>query len=70
MSKLKILVNFDFLKWFYIWIEKKKVEMEGGELVDNREYRRKKNRKLVSFLHRSNKDGTLPANEELPILKQ
>lgn len=36
MSKLKILVNFDFLKWFYIFTEKKFIEKDGGELLDNR----------------------------------
>ena len=43
----------------------------GGQQVRlKREYRRKKNRKLVSFLHRSNKDGAMPSSDELPILKQ
>lgn len=43
----------------------------GGQQVRvKREYRRKKNRKLVSFLHRSNKDGAMASSEELPILKQ
>ena len=36
MAKLKILINFEFLKWFYIWVERKKIEKEGGEVVDNR----------------------------------
>lgn len=36
MAKLKILINFEFLKWFYIWVERKKIEKEGGEIVDNR----------------------------------
>ena len=70
MSKLKILVNFNFLKWFYSWVEKKKVDMEDGELEENKKYREKKNKRLVSFLHRSNKDGALPPNQEVSILKQ
>ena len=36
MAKLKILINFEFLKWFYIWVERKKIEKEGGEVIDNR----------------------------------
>ena len=36
MAKCKILINFDFLKWFYVFVEQKLVELEGGELVDNR----------------------------------
>lgn len=37
MSKLKIMVNFDFLKWFYDWVEKKKEERDDqGELRENR----------------------------------
>jgi hypothetical protein len=70
MAKLKILINFEFLKWFYIFVEKKKIEKEGGEIIDKRAYHRKKNRQLVSFLHRSRRDCSLPSNEELPILKQ
>ena len=37
MSKLKIMVNFDFLKWFYDWAVKKKAEKDDeGELKENR----------------------------------
>ena len=36
MAKLKIMINFDFLKWFYIWAEKILIEREGGEVLDNR----------------------------------
>ena len=37
MSKLKIMVNYDFLKWFYDWAEKKKIEKEeDGEIKENR----------------------------------
>ena len=36
MAKCKILINFDFLKWFYVFVEQKLVELEGGELVNNR----------------------------------
>lgn len=69
MAKLKILVNFEFLQWFYIWVERKKIEREGGEVVDNRKYRHKKNRQLVSFLHRSRREIG-DAQDEAPILKQ
>ena len=70
MAKLKILVNFEFLQWFYIWVVKKKIEQEGGEVVDNRKYRRKKNRQLVSFLHRSKRDIGKEGHDDVPILKQ
>lgn len=70
MAKLKILLNFEFLQWFYVWIERKKVEKEGGEVLNNREYRRKKNRQLVSFLHKSKTEEALPDEEEIPILRQ
>ena len=37
MAKLKILVNFQFLKWFHEWTEKKfKVIEEDGELKFNK----------------------------------
>lgn len=68
MAKLKILINFEFLQWFYVWVEKKKIEREGGEVVDNRKYRRKKNRQLVSFLHRKKPENEV--QDEVPILKQ
>lgn len=70
MAKLKILINFEFLQWFYVWVEKKKIEQQGGEVVNNREYRRKKNRQLVSFLHKSKVDEGIPEEDEVPILKQ
>jgi hypothetical protein len=70
MTKLKIMVNFDFLKWFHAWVEDKKQQMEDGELKENLEYRRRKNKKLVGFMHRINKDGTAPSNAEVPVLKK
>ena len=36
MSKLKILVNFQFMKWFHAWIEIKKSEMDEGEHPKNK----------------------------------
>ena len=70
MAKLKILINFEFLKWFYIWKEKKNIEKKGGEVLDKRKYHRKKNRQLVSFLHKSRRDNSLTTNDELTIVKQ
>ena len=35
-----------------------------------RKYRRKKDRQLVSFLHKSKAEGAQPSQDELPILKQ
>lgn len=70
MSKLKIMVNFTFLKWFHNWVEEKKELMKDGELEENKKYRRKKNKKLVGFLHRTNKDGTGSTNADIPILKK
>ena len=42
------------------------------QVAVTREYRRKTNRQLVSFLHRSNKDGTSAggSGEEVKIYKQ
>ena len=36
MSKLKILVNFQFMKWFHGWVLKKRSEMVDGEIIENR----------------------------------
>lgn len=70
MAKLKIMINFDFLKWFYIYVEKLLIEREGGEVLDNREYRRKKNRQLVSYLHRSQAENPSNPTEDLAVVNQ
>ena len=36
MAKLKIYVNFNFLKWFHYWAEEKFKELEDGELPENK----------------------------------
>ena len=73
MAKLKILVNFDFLKWFYIWAETLFLQQEGEEIIDNRKYRRTKGRKLVSFLYSKsegeNQDGSVILRKKMQIYK-